>query len=214
MKIGVIGSGDVGQVLGAGFAAAGHQVMLGTRDPGQEKVRTWVAKTGANASASTFPETANFAELAVLATAWSGTQSAIQLAGPDRLAGKVVIDATNPLDFSAGVPPKLAVGHTDSGGEAVQRWLPRSHVVKAFNIVGNPHMVHPDFPGGPPDMFIGGNDEAAKKTVTGLLEAFGWQVIDLGGIEVSRYLEPLAMVWMLTFFKTGSGNHAFKLLRK
>jgi predicted dinucleotide-binding enzyme len=100
MKIGVIGSGDVGRVLGAGFAAEGHQVMLGTRDPGQEKVCTWVAQTGANASASTFPETANFAELAVLATAWSGTQNAIQLAGPDRLAGKVVIDATNPLDFS------------------------------------------------------------------------------------------------------------------
>jgi predicted dinucleotide-binding enzyme len=214
MKIGIIGSGDVGQVLGAGFAKAGHQVMLGTRDPAQEKVRSWVAKTGSGATAGTFAEAAAFAEAAVLATSWSGTESAIGLAGPSRLAGKVVIDATNPLDFSAGVPPRLAVGHTDSGGERVQRWLPEARVVKAFNSVGNPHMVKPDFPGGPPDMFICGNDDAAKRTVTGFLEGFGWSVLDLGGIEMSRYLEPLAMVWIVTFFKTGSGNHAFKLLRK
>ena len=214
MKIGVIGSGDVGRVLGAGFAKEGHRVMLGTRDPEQEKVRSWVQKTGSGVCAGTFAETADFAELAVIATSWSGTESAIGMAGPSRLAGKVVIDATNPMDFSGGVPPKLAVGHTDSAGERVQRWLPESRVVKAFNIVGNPHMVHPSFPGGPPDMFICGNDESAKKTVTGLLEAFGWPVMDLGGIEASRYLEPMAMVWILAFFKMGTGNHAFKLLRK
>ena len=215
MKIGIIGSGDVGRVLGAGFAKHGHQVMLGTRDPNQEKVRDWVAKTGSDASAGTFAKAAAFAEAAVIATLWEGTRNALELAGPANLAGKVVIDATNPLDFSGGFPPKLVVGQTDSGGESVQRWLPGARVVKAFNIVGNPHMIHPEFPGGPPTMFICGNDASAKKTVTGFLESFGWPLtIDLGGIEESRYLEPLAMVWILTLFKTGSGNHAFKLLQK
>lgn len=214
MRVGVLGSGDVGQVLGTGFAGLGHEVMIGSRDPQQEKLQAWVEKTGPRASASSFAEAARFAELAVLATLWAGTESAIRLAEPQNLAGKVVIDATNPLDFSAGVPPRLAVGHTNSGGEEVQRLLPDSHVVKAFNTVGNPHMVNPQFPGGPPDMFICGNEAQAKRTVTEILEEFGWGAVDLGGIEMSRYLEPLAMIWIQHFFNTGSGNHAFKLLVK
>ncbi|HWP48751.1 MAG TPA: NADPH-dependent F420 reductase [Candidatus Limnocylindrales bacterium] len=213
MKIGILGTGDVGQVLGSGFVKLGHWIKMGSRNPDQEKVKAWLAKTGANASAGTFAEAAAFGDLVVLATLWTGTENAIRLADPKNLAGKVVIDATNPLDFSS-MPPKLAVGHTDSGGEQVQRWLPNSHVVKAFNSVGSPHMVHPDFPGGPPDMFICGNDSKAKETVTDLLKAFGWSVVDIGGIEGSRYLEPLAMIWILQFFRTRSGNHAFKLLRK
>lgn len=214
MRIGILGSGDVGQVLGAGFAGLGHEVKLGTRDPNQGKVKAWVERTGHGVSAGTFDEVATFAEVAVLATLWEGTENAIRRAGPANLTGKVVIDATNPLDFSRGVPPTLAIGHTNSGGEEVQRWLPQSRVVKAFNTVGNPHMVKPQFPGGPPDMFICGNDDQAKQTVTELLKSFGWSVIDLGGIEMSRHLEPLAMIWILYFFKTGTGNHAFKLLRK
>jgi hypothetical protein len=188
--------------------------MLGSRDPQQEKVKAWAAATGPRASTGTFGETAAFAELAVLATAWSGTENALRLAEPKNLAGKVVIDTTNPLDFAASGPPRLALGHTDSAGERVQRWLRDAQVVKAFNIVGNPHMIQPQFPGGPPDMFICGNDGGAKAKVTELLKAFGWSVIDLGGIEGSRYLEPLAMIWILHFFSVGNGNHAFKLLRK
>jgi 8-hydroxy-5-deazaflavin:NADPH oxidoreductase len=215
MKIGILGSGEVGKALGAGFATLGHDVLIGTRDPGSEKIRAWATKTGPRASAGTFAEAAAFAEVAVLATLWDGTENAIRLGGPHNLAGKVVIDTTNPLDFSGGPPPKLSVGRTDSAGERVQRWLPAARVVKAFNIVGNPHMFRPNFPGGPPDMFICGNDVAAKKTVAEICTAFGWpQPIDLGGIEAARYLEPLAMVWILTYFATGSGNHAFKLLRK
>jgi predicted dinucleotide-binding enzyme len=214
MRIGVLGTGEVGRVLGAGFASHGHQVMIGSRDPKQEKVRTWVKATGAAASAGTFAEAAAFGEVAVLATSWEGAESALALAGPEPLDGKVVIDVTNPLDFSQGVPPRLAVAGNDSAGETVQRRLPGARVVKAFNIVGNPHMVHPQFPGGPPDMFICGDDDAAKGTVTGLLESFGWPVMDLGGIAASRYLEAMAMVWILYFFKTGNGNHAFKMLRK
>ena len=214
MKIGILGTGDVGQALAIGFTNLGHDVKMGSRDPNQEKVKAWVNKAGAKASAGTFAEAAAFSELAVLCTIWTGAENAIQLAGPNNLTGKVVIDTTNPLDFSEGIPPKLAVGHTDSAGEHVQCWLPNSRVVKAFNIVGSAHMFKPEFPGGPPDMFICGNDEQAKETVTDLLKAFGWSVIDIGGIECARYLEPLAMVWIRHFFRINSVNHAFKLLRK
>jgi len=214
MRVGVLGSGDVGRVLGAGFAGLGYDVKIGTRDPNGEKIRNWVSETGGKASAGTFAEAAQFAETAVLATAWSGTESAIRLANPKNLSRKVVIDVTNPLDFGAGLPPKLALGHTDSGGEQVQRWLPEARVVKAFNTVGNPHMVHPSFPGGPPDMFLCGNDADAKAAVSEVCAAFGWPTIDIGGIAGSRFLEPLAMLWITYYSRTNSGNHAFKLLRK
>jgi hypothetical protein len=214
MKIGMLGTGDVGRVLGTGFARRGHLVKMGSRKPEQEKVREWILKTGSRASAGTFADAAAFAETAVLATLWEGTQNAIRLADPENLAGKILIDVTNPLDFSAGMPPKLAVGHLNSAGEEVQRWIPKARVVKAFNIVGNSHMVDPQFPCGPPDMFICGNDAGAKQTVTGLLEEFGWSVIDIGGMEGARYLEPLAMLWIRVFMSGNNGNHAFKLLRK
>jgi 8-hydroxy-5-deazaflavin:NADPH oxidoreductase len=214
MKVGIIGSGPVGQSLGKGFADLGHEVKLGTRDAGKEKVRTWLSKAGPRVSAGSFSEAAVFGELIVLATSWSGTESALQLADKKNLAGKVVVDATNPLTSTPGGPPGLALGHTNSGGEQVQRWLADAHVVKAFNIIGNPFMVNPQFPGGPPDMFICGNDAGAKQKVTDILTAFGWPTIDLGGIESSRYLEPLAMVWITYGFRTNTWSHAFKLLRK
>jgi 8-hydroxy-5-deazaflavin:NADPH oxidoreductase len=214
MKIGVLGSGDVGQALGSGLISIGHEVKMGSREAGNEKCRAWVAKSGARASQGTFADAAAFADLAVLATLWSGTENVIQQAEPGNLAGKVVIDATNPLVFTPNEPPSLALGHTDSGGEQVQRWLPKSRVVKCFNIVGNAHMVHPDFPGGPPDMFLCGNDTEAKKTVTGICQAFGWPVIDIGGIEGARLLEPICILWVLYGIRSKSWNHAFKLLRK
>jgi 8-hydroxy-5-deazaflavin:NADPH oxidoreductase len=214
MKVGIIGSGAVGRALGTGFADLGHEVKLGTRDINKEQLRTWLSKTGPQASVGSFSEAAGFGELIVLATSWSGTESALQLANKKNLTGKVVIDATNPLTSTAGGPPGLALGHTDSGGEQVQRWLTDAHVVKAFNIVGNPFMVNPQFPGGPPDMFICGNNAEAKQTVTEILTAFGWPTIDLGGIESSRYIEPLAMGGIIHGFRTNSWSHAFKLLRK
>jgi predicted dinucleotide-binding enzyme len=216
MKIGIIGSGDVGRKLADGFIELGHHVKIGSRDPNQSKITDWINKHDKEkASSGTFAETANFGELVALATLWDGTADAIQLSNSKNLANKIVIDVTNPLDFSKGMPPTLAVGHTDSGGETVQRLLPDSKVVKAFNIVGNPHMVHPDFPDGRPTMFICGNDEASKKIVTDdILSKFGWETIDIGSIEGSRVLEPLALLWILHYFKTGKGNHAFKLLLK
>ncbi|HUG96398.1 MAG TPA: NADPH-dependent F420 reductase [Nitrososphaera sp.] len=212
MKIGIIGSGEVGQKLADGFIAIGHTVKIGTRSP--EKVAQWAARHGGKAFVGSFSDAASFGEIAVLATSWEGVPGALQLAGAGNFSGKVVIDITNPLDFSKGVPPRLAVGRDDSGGETVQRLLPGARVVKAFNIVGNPHMFRPDFPGGPPTMFICGGSERAKKQVAEILDAFGWETIDIGGIEMSRLLESLAMLWIMYYFKTGTGNHAFKLLRK
>ena len=213
MRIGVLGSGDVGRVLGAGLAGLGHDVKLGSRDPGQDKLKAWSKETGPKASTGTFAEAAGFGDIVILATLWTGTKSALDLAGAKNLDGKVLVDATNPLDFTT-MPPGLAVSGKDSAGEQVQRWVSGAHVVKAFNIVGNQHMVKPSFPGGSPDMFICGNDDGAKASVMGLCKELGWSVVDMGGIESSRYLESLAMLWILYFFQTRNGNHAFKLLKK
>jgi predicted dinucleotide-binding enzyme len=213
MKIGILGSGDVGRALGTGFVKHGHEVKIGSREAGNPKTEEWRRAAGGKASTGTFAEAAAFGDLVVVSTLWSGTENALRLAGQENLNGKTVIDTTNPLDFSSGAP-KLAVGGSGSAGEEVQKWLPGAHVVKAFNIVGSPHMVDPQFPGGPPDMFIAGNDAGAKTTVTGILKDFGWNVIDLGGIDSSRYLEALAMIWILHYFQTKNGNHAFRLLTK
>lgn len=214
MRIGIFGTGDVGRALGKGFAKLGHQVKMGSRDANNPKAKAWASETGSGASAGSFADAAQFAEIAVLATLWSGTENALRLAGAQNLAGKVLIDATNPLNFNPPAPPTLALGHTDSGGEQVQRWVPSARVVKAFNIVGNAHMFKPQFPSGPPDMFICGNDGDAKKAVTDLLTAFGWNTIDIGGIEGARLLEPICVLWVLYGLRTNTWNHAFKLLRK
>jgi predicted dinucleotide-binding enzyme len=213
MKIGILGTGDVGRALGTGFVKHGHEVKIGSREAGNEKAEAWRQQAGDKASTGTFAEAASFGEIVVLATLWTGTENALRLAGHENLAGKTVIDTTNPLDFSTGAP-RLAVGFDTSAGEQIQAWVPGAHVVKAFNMVGNAHMVDPQFPGGPPDMIIAGNDAGAKQAVTDILKDFGWGVVDLGGIESSRYLEPLAMVWILHYFQTKNGNHAFKLLHK
>lgn len=215
LKIGVLGTGDVGRVLAAGFAALGHEVKLGSRDAANPKAVEWAEKNGPNASAGTFADVARFADVIIVATLWTGTKNALEMAGLDNFAGKVVIDTTNPLDFSKGMPPTLSVGTTDSAAEQIQRLLPKAHVVKAFNIIGNPHMVNPSFPDGKPTMFICGDDEGAKKTVTDLCTELGWAgTADIGGIVAARYLEPMAMVWISYYFKTGSGNHALALLQK
>lgn len=214
MKIGILGTGDVGGALGNAFIALGHEVKMGSRGARNQKAVEWASTSGINASTGTFADAAKFGDVIVLALLWSGAENALKLAGPENFAGKVVIDAINPLVFEPGKPPALALGHTDSAGEQVQRWLPAARVVKAFNSVGHAHMFKPDFPCGPPDMFIAGNDPAAKQTVTGILTDFGWSTIDTGGIEGSRLLEPLCILWVGYGMRTGTWNHAFKLLRK
>jgi predicted dinucleotide-binding enzyme len=213
MKIGILGTGDVGKALGRGFITLGHEVKMGSREAANEKALAWAREVGAKASAGTFAEAAEFGEIIALATLGLANESALRLAGPERFRGKVVIDATNPLDFSGG-RPKLAELEEGSGGEQVQRLLPDAHVVKAFNTVGNAHMFRPDFPGGPPDMFICGNDADAKKKVAEILSDFGWGAVDVGGIEASHYLEAMCMVWVDYGIRTNTWNHAFKLLRK
>jgi predicted dinucleotide-binding enzyme len=136
------------------------------------------------------------------------------MAGVDHFAGKVVVDATNPLDMSGGGSPTLVGGLGSSGGELNQRALPGAFVVKAFNSVGNANFYKPAFPGGPPDMFLCGDDAKAKKQVARICRDFGWNPIDVGGVGLSHYLEAAAMIWIITAFAGGHWNQAFKLLRK
>jgi hypothetical protein len=213
MKIGILGTGDVGRALGRGFVTLGHEVEMGSRSATNEDALAWAREMGPQASAGTFADAATFGEIVVLATLGVANEAVLESAGPERLRGKVVIDATNPLDFSGGMPPKLAVAGDDSGGERVQRQLPGAQVVKAFNTVGNALMFRPELPGGPPDMFIAGDDADAKRTVGAILDDFGWGVVDIGGIEGSRYLEAMCMAWVLAGVHGGNWNQAFKLLR-
>jgi len=213
MKVGVLGTGVVGRALGSAFIALGHEVKMGAREAGNAKAAEWAGSAGKGASAGTFAEAAESGELIVIATLGEGTISALDMAGPEKLKGKIVLDTTNPLDHSAGMPPKLFVGHKDSLGEMVQRALPGARVVKCFNTVGNALMFRPKLQGGPADMFIAGNDEGAKQKVKALLKDFGWNTADIGGIEGSRYLEPMCLAWVLHGIKSGSWNHAFKFVR-
>ncbi len=214
MKIGILGTGDVGKALGKGFLTLGHDVKMGARAAGNDKAVAWVKEQGGAASEGDFADAAAHGEIVVLCTLGLANEQALAAAGADNLRGKILIDATNPLDFSKGFPPTLAISGQDSGGERVQRQVPEAKVVKAWNIVGNASMFRPSFPGGPPDMLIAGNDAEAKKRVGEILAEFGWETIDLGGIESSRYLEAMCLAWVLAAASTGDWNRAFKLLRK
>jgi predicted dinucleotide-binding enzyme len=210
VNIAVLGTGTVGQHLAKGFVGRGHQVVIGTRDPAGQSAHRALAALGPGPRAARFSEAAAAAELVVLATSWSGTRSAIELAGAANLAGKVLIDVTNPLDFSAG--PALALGYSTSGAELIQGWLPQARVVKAFNTVTASLMVDPEVAGGPPSMFIAGNDPDAKRQVEGILEQFGWEAIDIGGVDGARLLEPLAMLYIRYAIRHDNWAVAFKLL--
>jgi predicted dinucleotide-binding enzyme len=211
VKVGILGSGDVGKSFARAFGALGHEVVIGSRSP--EKLSDFVGGEADRVTSGTFEEAARSGDLLVLATHGMATEEALSMAGKSNFDHKVVIDATNPLEFSGGAP-RLAIGHTDSLGEQIQRSIPNARVVKAFNTVGNPLFFKPELPGGPPDMFIGGNDADAKKLVSQVCEAFGWGVIDLGGIEASRYLEPMCMAWVVHGVISGTWLHAFKMLHK
>jgi 8-hydroxy-5-deazaflavin:NADPH oxidoreductase len=214
-SIGVLGSGQVGRVLAAGFRARGHEVAIGTRSPeDNDDLLAWAAGEDGVAVGS-FAAVAEGGDIVVLATAGAAVEEAISLAGPHNFTGKVVIDVTNPLDFSDG-GPELAVGHTDSGGEIVQRAIPGASVVKAFNTVGNGLMVDPDIgsqPSEPPTMFIAGDDADAKQTASDALADFGWRALDVGGIERSRELESLALLWVAAGrARGGHWDHAITLV--
>ena len=216
MKIGILGSGDVGRVLGAAFIAEGHEVMLGTRDVQKEAVVKWLSQN-TSARAGSFKETAKYGELIVLATSGDITAAVIESAGIENFNGKVVIDTTNPIDHTRppvnGVLPYFTTNE-ESLLEQLQKIVPGAMLVKAFNSVGNSFMYKPDFGGQKPTMFICGNDQDAKKTVTGILDAFGWETEDMGTAVSARAIEPLCVLWCIPGFLGNGWSHAFKLLKK
>ncbi len=212
MKVGVLGSGDVAKVLGAGFLKHGHDVTMGTRDTA--KLAEWAGKNP-KGRVGGFADAARFAELAVLAVKGTAARDAVRAAGAENLSGKPVIDATNPI---ADVPPQNGVLKFFSSLDAslmegLQRECPAVRFVKAFNSVGSACMVDPEFSGGRPTMFICGNDEGAKKTVAGVLDQFGWETADMGRAEAARAIEPLCMLWCIPGFLRNDWVHAFRLLR-
>ena len=211
MKVGVLGSGDVAKTLASGFLKHGHEVMMGTREPA--KLKEWTGKNPKGRVGS-FAEAAKTGELVVLAVKGTASAEALRAAGASNLSGKTVVDVTNPI---ADAPPvngvlKFFTTLDDSLMERLQRECPGAKLVKAFNSVGAAAMVNPQFKGGPPTMFMCGNDEGAKKTVNGILDQFGWQAEDLGGAEAARAIEPLCILWCIPGFLRNDWKHAFKLL--
>ncbi len=211
MNVGIIGSGIVGQTLAAGFLQRGHEVMIGTRTAA--KLAAWSAKNP-GAKVGSFPETAIFGDLVVLAVKGSIASAAVQEAGIANLDGKVIIDATNPI---ADEPPtdgvlKFFTTHDESLMEQLQKLVPGARLVKAFSCVGSAFMVDPQLQGGKPTMFICGNDERAKSTVEKILTELGWETADMGTAVAARAIEPLCMLWCIPGFRHNRWNHAFKLL--
>ncbi len=211
MKVGVLGSGDVAKVLAGGFLKHGHDVMIGTRAPA--KLTDW-AKEYPKGRIGSFADAAKFGELVVLAVKGTAAQDALRAANATNLAGKPVIDATNPI---ADAPPtngvlKFFTNLDESLMERLQREFGTVRFVKAFNSVGNACMVNPQFKSGKPTMFICGNDDPAKKTVSGILDQFGWETADMGKAEAARAIEPLCMLWCIPGFLRNEWIHAFKLL--
>ena len=212
MKIGIIGSGDVAKALAAGFIKHGHEVALGTREA--EKLADF-AKANSKAKIGSVADAAKFGEIVVLAVKGTGAAKALESAGAANLAGKTVIDVTNPI---ADAPPvngvlKYFTSLDSSLMEQLQKQFASAHFVKAFNSVGSAAMVNPQFKGGKPSMFIAGNDAGAKKTVMGILDQFGWEVEDMGGAEGARAIEPLCILWCIPGFARNDWFHAFKVLR-
>ncbi|HKP62515.1 MAG TPA: NAD(P)-binding domain-containing protein [Polyangiales bacterium] len=214
MRIGVIGSGEVGGSLAKGLRRHGHEVMRGSREPA--KLEAWQAAEGKGVTLGDPVATARFGELIVLAVKGTAAEEAVRGAGIDNLAGKVVLDTTNPI---ANSPPVNGVipfftGPNESLMERLQKLAPKAHFVKAFSCVGSGLMIDPKLAGGPPTMFICGNDDAAKQTTSKLLEQVGWETLDLGKVEAARAIEPLCILWCIPGFLQNDWMHAFKMLRR
>ncbi|HOX24271.1 MAG TPA: NAD(P)-binding domain-containing protein [Candidatus Krumholzibacteria bacterium] len=212
MKIGILGSGDVARALAGGFHKYGHSVKFGTRE--SAKLAGWVDEH-AGATAGSFAEAAQFGEVVVLSVKGTAAADVLHLAGAANLAGKTVVDTTNPI---ADAPPedgvlKFFTTLEDSLLERLQREFPQARLVKAFSSVGNAFMVDPHFAGGKPTMFICGDDADAKLVVTRILDQFGWEAADMGRAVAARAIEPLCMLWCIPGFLRNEWAHAFKLLK-
>ncbi|MCB9732198.1 MAG: NAD(P)-binding domain-containing protein [Deltaproteobacteria bacterium] len=206
MKIGIFGTGVVGSTIGSALTRAGHEVRMGSRTRGNDKAVAWVGAAGANASEGTFADAAAFGEIVFNCTRGDAALAVAAQAGAENLAGKVLVDVSNPLDFSKGFPPTLTVLNDDSLGEQLQRALPGTHVVKALNTLTAALMVEPSRLSGPHDLLICGNDAGAKATVTSLLrESFGWKIVrDLGDITNARGTEAWLLLWTRLYGHLGT----------
>lgn len=212
MKVGVLGSGDVAKALAAGFLKHGHQVTVGTNHP--EKLKDWVSKNP-KAEVASFADTAGFGEVVVLAVKGSAASEVLRAAGAKSLDGKTVIDTTNPI---ADAPPENGVLRyfttlDDSLMERLQKEFPNARFVKSFSCVGSALMVDPNVEGGRPTMFLCGNDEGAKTTAVKILDEFGWEAADMGGVEAARAIEPLAILWCIPGFLRNDWMHAYKVVK-
>jgi len=214
MKVGILGSGIVGQTLGSGFIKYGHQVKIGTSNP--NKLNDWIKNSDTNASIGSFADAASFGEIIILAVKGTASMNVLEKAGSKNLADKTIIDATNPIEE---VPPvngvlKFFTDQNYSLMEQLQSNYPESNFVKAFSCVGNSSMVDPDFGGQKPTMFIAGNNDDSKNVVKKILDTFGWEVEDMGKAEAARAIEPLCILWCIPGFLQNRWTHAFKLLKK
>jgi 8-hydroxy-5-deazaflavin:NADPH oxidoreductase len=207
MRIGVLGTGVVGRTLGSALVECGHDVRMGSRSAGNELAVAWVAEAGDRASEGTFADAAGFGELVINATLGAASLAALDAAGAEQLAGKVLVDVSNPLDFSAGMPPTLTVCNDDSAGERIQRAFPDVHVVKTLNTITAAAMVQPDLVPGRHTIFVCGDDAGAKAQVGELLQAFGWPaewILDLGDITAARGMEMYLALWLRLHGATGN----------
>lgn len=213
-KVGIIGSGVVGESLANGFLKIGFEVMRGSRET--KKLEKWLARAPRKAHIGNLQETAAFAPLIVLAVKGLAAEEAVKLCGIDNLANKIVIDTTNPI--SDRLPQngvlQFFTDFNESLMERLQRLAPKSNFVKAFSCVGSSFMIDPNFDGLKPSMFICGNNDAAKLEVRKILDQFGWEVEDMGAVESARAIEPLCILWCLPGFRENKWSHAFKLLKK
>jgi hypothetical protein len=217
MKIAVLGTGDVGRRIGSKLVAAGHDVMIGSRTADNDKAVAWAKEAGSRASHGTFADAAASAELVFNCTNGSASLAVLEAAGAKNLAGKILVDVSNPLDFSGGFPPKLSVCNSDSLGERIQAALPDTKVVKTLNTMANTIMVDPQsVGGGEHDVFVSGNDAGAKASVTALLQRdFGWKrVIDLGDITTARGTEAWLLLWTRLYGALGTAEFNLALVRK
>lgn len=213
-KVGILGSGIVGQTVANGFVKHGYDVMLGTNTA--SKHEELKSKTNGRAKIGSFEDTARYGDIVVLATKGSAAEEAVKRAGLGNVKGKTVIDTTNPI---ADAPPvngvlRFFTSLDDSLMERLQALAPEAHFVKAFSCIGNAYMVNPDFAGTKPTMFICGNDDGAKKEVRTILDQFGFDVADMGKVEAARAIEPLCILWCIPGFLSNSWTHAFKLLNQ
>jgi predicted dinucleotide-binding enzyme len=207
MRIGVLGTGIVGRTLGSALLSNGHEVRIGSRTAGHEAAVAWAEQIGGPASEGTFADAAGFGELLINATAGAASLEALEMAGVEQLAGKVLLDVANPLDTSRGMPPTLTVCNDDSLGEQIQRALPDVRVVKTLNTVTAAVMVDPMLVGGSHTVFVAGDDAAAKAQTAELLQEFGWpasSILDLGDITAARGTEMYMALWLRLWGAAGT----------